>query len=146
MTLPAAHMLVAAKDDAPPESSDKKPQQDESPEAKMKRRFPQGIRVGDLVCQPVLDDDSHTIGTVTQVVRTPDGKIKLIVAYSRWFGWFPRLGRPVAVPIEVVASLGWLVASVDMQPDEYQKAPTWTEGQDTRIPDDETILIALTRR
>jgi hypothetical protein len=77
------------------------------------------------------------------VVRSPEGKIKLIVSYSPWFGWF---GRPVAVPIEVVAILAKQIASVDMEPPEYAKAPTWTPGNDRPIPNDEIIRIAITRR
>jgi hypothetical protein len=119
------------------------PAGDESPEAIMARRFPQKVRVGDLVGLPVLDDNDVTLGHVRQVVRSPDGKIKLIVGYSRWFGWF---GRPVAVPIEVVAILGKQIASLDMSPDEYEEAPTWTGDADGRIPDDEIIRIAITRR
>jgi hypothetical protein len=117
--------------------------QDESPEAKMARRFPQKVKVGDLIGLPMLDDDDVTLGHVAQVVRSPQGKIKLIVSYSRWFGWF---GRPVAVPIEVVAILAKQIASLDMQPAEYAKAPTWTAGTDLPIPQNDIIRIAVTRR
>jgi hypothetical protein len=116
---------------------------DNSPEAIMSRRFPQKVRVGDLIGLPMLDDNDVTLGHVERVVRTPDGKIKLIVGYSRWFGWF---GRPVAVPIEVVAILGRQIASLDMPPAEYAAAPTWTAGKDMVIPDNDTIRIAVTRR
>ena len=109
---------------------------------RMNRRFPQAVRVGDLIGLPVLDDRSSTLGFVRQVVRTADGKIKLIVSYSRWFGWF---GRPVAVPIEVVGIEGRQLASLDMPRNDYAAAPTW-QGQDaTVLPDDATIRIALAR-
>ena len=116
---------------------------DNSPEAIMNRRFPQKVKVGDLIGLPVLDDNDVTLGRVQRVVHTPEGKIKLIVGYSRWFGWF---GRPVAVPIEVVAILARQIASLDMPPAEYEAAPTWTEGKDTPIPYSEIIHIAVTRR
>jgi hypothetical protein len=109
---------------------------------RMNRRFPQPVRVGDLIGLPVLDDRSSTLGFVRQVVRTADGKIKLIVAYSRWFGWF---GRPVAVPIEVVGIEGRQVASLDMPRSEYAAAPTWQGRDATVLPDDATIRIALAR-
>jgi len=118
------------------------PTQDDSPEARMNRRS-QNVRVGFLIGLPVLDDDDVTLGYVKEVVRTPEGKIKLIVSYSPWFGWF---ARPVAVPIEVVAILGRQIASLDMPPKQYEAAPTWTAGTDKPIPDNETIRIALTRR
>ena len=109
---------------------------------RMNRRFPQPVRVGDLIGLPVLDDRSSTLGFVRQVVRTAAGKIELIVSYSRWFGWF---GRPVAVPIEAVGIEGRQVASLDMPRGEYAAAPAW-QGQDaTALPDDATIRIALAR-
>jgi hypothetical protein len=110
---------------------------------RMNRRFPQPVRVGDLIGLPVLDDGDSTIGFVRQVVRTPQGKIKLIVSYSRWFGWF---GRPVAVPIEVVGILGRQLASLDMPPSEYAAAPTWQGNDATVLPNDASIRVALARR
>jgi hypothetical protein len=114
-----------------------------SPEERMNRRFPQKTTVGHLIGLPVLDYDDVTLGNVEKVVRSPDGKIKLIVSYSKWFGWF---GRPVAVPIEAVAILGRQIDSLDMAPDEFAKAPTWTPGQDQQLPDSEIIRIAIQRR
>ena len=109
---------------------------------RMNRRFPQPVRVGDLIGLPVLDDRSSTLGFVRQVVRTAAGKIELIVSYSRWFGWF---GRPVAVPIEVVGIEGRQLASLDMSRSEYAAAPTWQAQGATVLPDDASIRIALAR-
>jgi len=107
------------------------------------RRFPQPARVGDLIGLPVIDDDASTIGFVREVVRTGDGKIKFIVSYSRWFGWF---GRPVAAPLEVFGILGRELASLDMPPSEYAAAPTWHGDGATVLPPDATIKVALGRR
>jgi hypothetical protein len=112
-------------------------------EARMNMRFPQPVRVGDLIGLPVLDDGDSTLGRVREVVRDPQGKIKLIVTYSRWWGLG---GRPVAVPIEVVGILGRQIAAIDMPPAEFAAAPTWTAGSDRPIPPGETIRIAVTRR
>jgi PRC-barrel domain len=147
----AAPSLVIAQDapsaaPKPAEPTQEKAQAtavDNSPEAIMSRRFPQKVRVGDLIGLPMLDDNDVTLGHVEHVVRTPEGKIKLIVGYSKWFGWF---GRPVAVPIEVVAILGRQIASLDMPPAEYAAAPTWMAGTDMAIPDNDIIRIAVTRR
>lgn len=117
--------------------------EDDSPEAKMARRYPQPIRVGNLVGLPLIDDDNRVFAEIVDVVRTPDGKVRLVASYGAWFGWF---GRRVAVPIEVVAIVGKQVASLDMKPDAYRTAPTWTAGRDSAIPRDETIRIALTKR
>jgi hypothetical protein len=109
---------------------------------RMNRRFPQAVRVGDLIGLPVLDDRASTLGVVRRVVRAPAGNIQLIVSYSRWFGWF---GRPVSVPIEVVGIEGRQLSSVDMPRSEYAAAPTWQAQDSTALPDDATIRVALAR-
>lgn len=114
-----------------------------TPEEKMRRRFPQPVRVGDLIGLPVLDDDDVTLGRVRQVVRRADGKILLIVSYGGWFGWGSRL---VAVPIEVVAILARQIAALDMPPSEFAAAPTWQGTGAQVLASDETIRIALGRR
>jgi hypothetical protein len=106
------------------------------------KRFPQPVRVGDLINLPVLDLDASTLGYVRQVVRTPEGKIELIVSYSRWWGWF---GRLVAVPLEVVGIEGRQLVSLDMPPSEYVAAPTWQNDHAHPLPANETIKIALAR-
>jgi hypothetical protein len=106
------------------------------------RRFPQPVRVGDLVGLPVLDLNSSTLGYVRKVVRTPQGKIELIVLYSRWWGWF---GRPVAVPLEMVGIEGQQLVSLDMPPREYATAPTWQSDDVQPLPADTMIKIALAR-
>jgi hypothetical protein len=112
-------------------------------EARMQMRFPQPVRVGDLIGLPVLDGGDSTLGRVREVVRDPQGRIKLIVSYSWWWG---LCGHPVAVPIEVVGILGRQIAAIDMPRAEFAAAPTWTAGPDRPIPPDETIRIAVTRR
>jgi hypothetical protein len=114
-----------------------------TPEERMRRRFPQPVRVGDLIGLRVLDENDVTLGRVQKVVRTGSGKVLLIVSYGGWFG----IGsRDVAVPIEVVAILGRQIAALDMQPSEFAAAPTWM-GTDARaIANDEFIKIAITRR
>jgi hypothetical protein len=112
-------------------------------EQRMRRRFPQPVRVGDLIGMLVLDDSSRTLGLVRAVVRTPRGKIELIVAYDGWFGWG---ARPVAVPIEVVGIQGRELASLDMPRAEYAAAPTWQQTDETAISDGDSISVALSRR
>jgi len=112
-------------------------------EKRMQMRFPQPVRVGFLVGLPMLDDDNATLGYVREVVRDPKGGVKLIVSYSRWWGWF---GHPVAVPIEVVGIFGAQIASLDMKPADYAAAPTWMAGADQPIAPSDTVRIALARR
>lgn len=75
----------------------------QTPQEKMQRRFPQPVRVGDLVGLPVLDENDVTIGRISQVVTDQAGNVLLIVPYGSWTAW---RRRPVAVPVEVVAMLG----------------------------------------
>jgi len=109
---------------------------------RMLKRFPQPVRVGDLIGLPVLNENASTLGHVRQVVRTPQGNIELIVSYSRFWGWF---GRPVAVPIEVVGIEGRELVSLDMGSEEYARAPTWQGNDTTALANDATIQIALAR-
>jgi PRC-barrel domain len=126
-----------------PPPAPKKSFEELTPEEKMQRRFPQPVKVGDLVGLPLLDDDDSTLGRVKSVVRTADGKIKLIVSYGGFLG----LGqRPIAVPIEVVAIAARQLAALDMTRAQLDAAPTWDKAQGKPIPPTEMIRIALYKR
>ena len=120
-----------------------------SPEEKMNMRFPQPVKVGDLIGLAVLDNYDLTMGYVRQVVRTPEGKIRLIVTQGGWLGpWFSFGSRLVAVPIEVVVILGRQLAAFDMPRHEFASAPTWsgarshpTKRSRSRSPDDDGQLL-----
>jgi PRC-barrel domain len=114
-----------------------------TPEERMQRRFPHPVRVGDLIGLRVLDYNDVTIGIVRHVARTPEGKIRLIVAHSGPLGWG---GRLVSVPIEAVAIFGRQLASLDMAPAEYASAATWTGSGAELLGGEEKILIGLTKR
>ncbi len=113
-------------------------------EQRMRARYPQPVRVGDLIGLPVLDDNASTLGHVREVVRTKENQIELIVAYDGFLGWGTR---PVAVPIEVVGIAGRHLTSLDMPRKEFAAAPTWmpSEAGAQSIPGDTTIKIALSR-
>jgi hypothetical protein len=119
-----------------------------TPEQKMQKRFPQPVRVGDLIGLPVLDDGDSTIGYVREVARTAEGKIVLIVPYSAWFGWAKteKGKRPVAVPIETVAILARQINAVDMPRSDFDEAPSWNPAEGKTLPAEEKTLIALGRR
>jgi hypothetical protein len=114
-----------------------------SPGEKMQRRYPQPVKVGDLIGLPVLDDDDRTLGRIKSVVSTASGKIQLIVPYGGFLGWRQRL---VAVPIEVVAIAGRQLAALDMTRAEFDVAPAWSDPQSLPIPPSEIIRIGLYRR
>ena len=114
---------------------------------RMNRRFPQPARVGDLIGLPVLDDNDVTLGYVRKVVRSPDGKTRLIVSYSKWFGWFVSFFFPVAVPIEAVDHpRAGSLESVEMTDRRVCRSADLAAGRPpTPLPADATIRIALAR-
>jgi len=113
-----------------------------SPEERMQRRYPQPVKVGDLIGLPVLDADDRTLGYVRGVVRTPEGKIRLIVPYGGFLGLGRRL---VAVPIEVVAIAGRQLAALDMSRAEFDTAPAWSDPASSGLPASEVIRVGLYR-
>lgn len=138
---------------AAPQASQQSDTKDKlTPEERMARRFPQPVRVGDLIGLPVLDLDDATIGYIRQVVRTPEGKIQLIVPYWRWLGWvrpggyLDRYRKLVGVPIETVAILGRQVNALEITRDDFEAAPPWAMEQSIPLGVDDTIKIALGRR
>ena len=113
-----------------------------TPEQRMQTRFPQPVRVGDLIGRPVLDDGARTLGTVRKIVRTDANKIEVIVDYDGFLGFGTR---PVAVPVEVLGIAGRHLSSLDMPRSEYATAPTWQNANAQTLPDDTTIKVALAR-
>jgi PRC-barrel domain len=134
---------IAASSEKPAGESALKETRQLSPEEKMQRRFPQPVRVGDLIGLPVLDDYDRTIGHVKFVVRTNSGKLQLIVTYGGFLGWRQRL---VAVPIEVVAIAGRQLAALDMTRAEFDGAPAWHESSTAPVAPDDVVRIALYKR
>jgi hypothetical protein len=118
-----------------------------TPEQKFNRRYPQPVKAGFLIGLPMLDNQDSTLGYIREVVRTPEGKIVLVVPYRAWLGWGPTdWGRKtVAVPIETVAIQARQVTAVDFSREDFAAAPPYA-AQGAPIPADETIRIAVSRR
>lgn len=114
-----------------------------TPQERMNRRFPQPVRVGDLIGLPMQDYDDRILGYVERVVRTPDGQIVLVMPFGGWFGYG---ARRVGVPIETVAILARHLNVLDIAREAFPALPTWTDGQAMAIPANETIRIAISRR
>ena len=131
----------------PQDSSADPRARDLTPEQRMQRRYPQPVKVGFLVGLPVLNEKDSTYGYIREVVRTPEGKIALVVPYRAWHGWAPTdWGRkPVAVPIETVAILARQVAALEFSAADFAAAPA-SAASGTPLPADETIKIAVYRR
>ena len=114
-----------------------------TPEEKMAKRFPQPVKVSFLVGLPMLDEANAVLGRIRVVIRSPRGKIKLVIGYGGLFGIGQRL---IAVPIEVCGMLGRQVASLDMPRAAFDPAPTWYGSGDETVDRNETIWVAIARR
>jgi PRC-barrel domain len=111
-------------------------------EQRMQARYPQPVRVGDLIGLPLLDGQARTLGYVREVVRTKEDKIELIIDFDGFLGW---RSRPIAVPLEVVGIAGRQLSSLDMPRSAYASAPTWRNAGAQALPADAMIKIALSR-
>lgn len=114
-----------------------------TPEERMQARFPQKVRVGDLIGLPIQDYDDRVLGYVADVARTPEGRIVLVMPEGGWFGWG---GRPVPIPIETVAILARHLNLLDIPREDVPELPSWTASAGTSIDRSQTILIAISRR
>jgi PRC-barrel domain len=116
---------------------------EQTPEERMNARYPQKVRVGDLIGIPIQDYDDRILGYVTDVVRKRDGKIVLVMPEGGWFG---RGGRPVPIPIETVAILARHINLLDIPREDVPRLPTWEPAQGSPIDRNEIIRIAIGRR
>lgn len=109
------------------------------------RRFPQPVRVGDLLRRRVLRplESQPTLGWVRDVVkRTEDGRIDVVVDYGGVLGLF---ARPIAVPVDAMALLGQHMEIVDFTPDQLEKFETFNGSGTAPLPPDSTIRVGLAR-
>jgi PRC-barrel domain len=116
---------------------------EQTPEERMNARFPQKVRVGDLIGLPVQDYDDRILGYAIDVIRKPDGKIVLVMPEGGWFG---RGGRPVPIPIETVAILARHINLLDIPREDVPMLPTWDPAAGSPIDRNEIIRIAVSRR
>jgi len=108
------------------------------------RRFPQPVRVGDLLKREVLQplESQPTLGRVRDVVRKEDGTIDVVVDYGGLFGLF---ARPIAVPVDAMVLLGQYMEIVDFTPKQLQQFQTFDEAGTTKLAPDSIIKVGLAR-
>jgi hypothetical protein len=112
--------------------------------ARAAKRFPQPVRVGDLIGRDVLQplESQPVLGRVAAVVRGADGRLDFVVAYGGLLG----LGaRPIAVPADAMALLGQYVAILDFTPAQLATFPTADAAALAPLPSDTVIRVALTK-
>ena len=107
-------------------------------------RFPQPVRVGDLLHRDVLQpvENQTVLGRVVGVVRDGHGTIEVVVAYGGFLG----IGRrPIAVPIDAMVLLGAVMEIVAYTPQQLRHLPTFAPVGTTPIPPDTVLRVGLAK-
>nr|WP_294524083.1 PRC-barrel domain-containing protein [uncultured Rhodopila sp.] len=107
-------------------------------------RFPQPVRVGDLLGREVLRpvESQDILGRVRGLVRDRDGRIMVVVD----FGGFLGIGaRPIAVPVDAMVLLGQDMEIVAFTPDQLRHFPTFSPSGTTDVADDTIIKVGLAK-
>ena len=107
-------------------------------------RFPQPVRVGDLIGRLVLRpvESQDVLGRVRRVVRDQNGQIMVVVDFGGFLGFG---SRPIAVPVDAMVLLGQDMEIVAFAPEQLQQYPTFLPSGTTDVPDDAIIKVGLAK-
>ena len=107
-------------------------------------RFPQPVRVGDLLHRDVLQpvESQVLLGTVAQVVRDGSGALDVVIDYGGFLGFATR---PIAVPVDAMALLGQAMEVVAYTPAQLRLLPTFTPAGTTPLAPDAVITVGLAK-
>ena len=108
------------------------------------RRFPQPVRVGDLIGRRVLEplESQPTLGFVRDVVKEPDGTIAVVMDYGGYFGFF---SRPISVPVNAMVLLGQSMEVMEYDPAQLDKFPNFDPAGATPLSTNSIIRVGLGR-
>jgi hypothetical protein len=104
------------------------------------KRFPQPVRVGDLMHRTVLEpvESRRILGHVDRVVRLDAGPA-IVMSFGGFFG----LGtREIAVPLDAMVLLGDELEVLDFTPPQLAHFPTY-DGQGRVLANEEIIHMGL---
>lgn len=106
-------------------------------------RFPQPVRVGDLLGRDVLQpvESQRLLGTVVQVVRGSDGVITIVMRTGGFLGLGARL---IGVPADAMVLVGQVMEVVAFTPAQLAAFPTYA-GTATRLAADSIIKVGLAK-
>ncbi len=109
------------------------------------KRFPQPVRVGDLLHRRVLEpvESQPTLGRVRAVVKESDGTIAVIIDYYE--GFLGLHTRPIAVPVNGMVLLGQFMEVMDFEPDQLRKFPTFHPAGTKPLGPDAVIKVGLAK-
>lgn len=119
-------------------------------ESRAVRRFPQSVRVGDLVGRPLLQplESQPVLGHVMGVAWTGDSELSVIVRLDGgivrpWLHWFGVGNRKVLVPVAGIALLGEFVALIGYTPEQLDALQDYGGEPAGVVGANETIRVAL---
>jgi hypothetical protein len=107
-------------------------------------RFPQPVRVGDLLGRDVLRpvESQDVLGRVHGLVQDGNGQIMVVVDFGGLLGFG---SRPIAVPVDGMVLLGQDMEIVAFTPQQLQQFPTFSPSGTTNVADDTIIKIGLAK-
>ena len=107
-------------------------------------RFPQPVRVGDLLGREVLRpvESQDILGRVRGLVRDRDGRIMVVVDFGGFLGFG---ARPIAVPVDAMVLLGQDMEIVAFTPEQLRQFPTFSPSGTTEVADDTIIKVGLAK-
>jgi hypothetical protein len=107
------------------------------------KRFPQPVRVGDLIGRQVLEptEAQWVLGRVAGVARDKDGGLAFLISFGGVLGIGTHL---ISVPADAVALLGEYVSVLDFTPEQLGQFPAADEARVSTLGKDEIIRVGLT--
>ena len=107
-------------------------------------RFPQPVRVGDLIGRAVLRpvEGQDVLGRVRRLVRDRDGQIMVVVDFGGFLGFG---SRPIAVPVDAMVLLGQDMEIVAFTPEQLRQFPTFSPSGTTDVTNDTVIKVGLAK-
>jgi hypothetical protein len=107
-------------------------------------RFPQPVRVGDLIGREVLRpvESQDILGRVRGLVRDRDGRIMVVVDFGGFLGFG---ARRIAVPVDAMVLLGQDMEIVAFTPEQLRQFPTFSPSGTTEVANDTIIKVGLAK-
>ena len=107
-------------------------------------RFPQPVRVGDLIGRKVLRpvESQDVLGRVSRLVRDRDGRIMVVVDFGGFLGFGTRA---IAVPVDAMVLLGQDMEIVAFTPEQLGQFPTFSPSGTTDVANDTIIKVGLAK-
>jgi hypothetical protein len=107
-------------------------------------RFPQPVRVGDLLRREVLRpvESQDILGYVREVVRDGDGRVMVVMDFGGFLGFG---SRPIAIPVNAMVLLGQDMEVVAFTPEQLRQFPTFSPSGTTPVPPDVIIKVGLAK-